>query len=675
MRRDRRDERAMGSILPLRSPVEDGQHRGPRLVGIDDEAADEVFAALSSATARAILGTLYEQPGTVSDLARAADTSLQNVRYHLDKLESAGLIEVVDTWYSERGTEMPVYAPADDSLVVFAGEEEDHSLRAALSSLLGGVGLLAIVALVLDRLARTFRLESLFDADPSVDPPGTEMPPAGTTGAPSGIAEPTTGTTPAPTVVAPGERSPTTAVGDSTTDAVRATADVTASPGGPTPTAPGRSAAGSTAEATRIERATPRPDGGTGDAVTAIPDSATARPMSTPDRDAGAATPVPEDPIAQASATPDATAASGSARPGDGSDGAAAIDDGGGVTETGQSPERTPDRAITDGDPAGPRQGEPVDDGDGASAGGDEMVSEEPSTTDGQQPQQATDGTTGDGETPAGDGATPADDTAIVSNEGARARTETSAATTSSAERTATAGRETGTDGRAPETTGTSSATETPPGTTAESTRTTTTEAGTTTAAPNGTATETTARGAGTTHAAGANATPTATTAANTTTANTTTADAANGTAADAAANATAIPTGPPTPIESSVFPGSLGHGHDPFARALDATAVHATTGRTVDVLPLPADATVLAGALVLVSIVFRVLVLTWLCSRPCRGAVGYGAAVSHLAATCAEWLRISLLYRTYGRQARLRGVLGRGSSSAARGRAIQKSH
>jgi DNA-binding transcriptional ArsR family regulator len=658
----------MGSILPLRSPVEDGQHRGPRLVGIDDEAADEVFAALSSATARAILGALYEQPGTASDLARAADTSLQNVRYHLDKLEAAGLIEVVDTWYSERGTEMSVYAPADDSLVVFAGEEEDHSLRAALSSLLGGVGLLAVVALVLDRLARTLSLESLFDADPSADPPGTETPPAGTTGAPSGIAEPTVGATPLPTTATPGKRAPTTAVDDSAatdvptaTDAPTVAGEVTASPAGPTPTAPGRSTAGSTAEAARIERATPTPDG------------ATARATAAPDRDAGATTPTSGDPTVQPSTAPDATVATDSVPTVEADGGDATMGNEGSATETVQSREPTAERATAVADPTESRRGSPAGGGDrdGASAGDNGMATGEPTTIDGQKPQQRSpDGAGGDGATPTDDGATVSD------GGGATGRTETAEAAPSTPERTAATGRETGTDGRATETTGTPSATETPSETTAESAR-TTTEAGTTTTAPNGTATETaTTRGAGTTHAADANATPTATTATNaTTTANATAADAANGTTADAAANATAIPTGPPTPIESSAFPGSLGHGHDPLARALDATAVHATTGQTVDVLPLPADAAVLAGALVLVSIVFRVLVLTWLCSRPCRGAVGYGAAVSHLAATCAEWLRISLLYRTYGRQVRLRGVLGCGSSSAARGRAIQKSH
>ena len=110
----------MSRLFPLRRSVEPTGEE-PRLVDIDEDAADEVFGALSSETARSILAALYEEPRTASDLAEAVDTSLQNVRYHLEKLVDAELVEVADTWYSERGTEMKVYAPRSESLVLFAG--------------------------------------------------------------------------------------------------------------------------------------------------------------------------------------------------------------------------------------------------------------------------------------------------------------------------------------------------------------------------------------------------------------------------------------------------------------------------------------------------------------------------------------------------------------------------
>lgn len=143
----------MGSLFPFQSDV-DVDTDGSRLLGIEEEAADEVFDALSSQTARTILAAVYEEPRPASDLADAADTSLQNARYHLDGLRDAGLVDVADTWYSERGTEMKVYAPANDSVVVMAGDEETRtSAFDALKSLLGSVGAIGVGALLVQALA------------------------------------------------------------------------------------------------------------------------------------------------------------------------------------------------------------------------------------------------------------------------------------------------------------------------------------------------------------------------------------------------------------------------------------------------------------------------------------------------------------------------------------------
>jgi len=126
----------MSSIFPLRETVTP-REREPRLVDLDEETADEVFDALSSQTTRRIFLTLHQSPQTASDLADATDTSVQNVQYHLGKLDDADLVEVVDTWYSERGTEMKVYAPKDDSLVLFAGRDKQSTLRSLLNRVAG----------------------------------------------------------------------------------------------------------------------------------------------------------------------------------------------------------------------------------------------------------------------------------------------------------------------------------------------------------------------------------------------------------------------------------------------------------------------------------------------------------------------------------------------------------
>ncbi len=179
----------MAKLFPFRPAEGPDVEREPWLVNIDDEAADDVFAALSSDTARAILQSLYDEPTTASEVAEAVDTSLQNARYHLEKLQTAGLVEEIDTWYSSRGTEMTVYGPTSEPLVVAAGEEESRSiLRNAIKRVVGAVGILGIASVMIDRLA-TSRLfpggpEPIVPSDHNRDP-GSNDPTFATDGGPT----------------------------------------------------------------------------------------------------------------------------------------------------------------------------------------------------------------------------------------------------------------------------------------------------------------------------------------------------------------------------------------------------------------------------------------------------------------------------------------------------------
>lgn len=136
------------SLLPLRgeSKVDPGE---PRVVGLDGEDADEAFEVLSSATTRRVLSFLYQQPSTPAEVRDQIGTSLQNVHYHIGKLEDAGLIEAAGKGYSEKGTEMTVYAPANEAVVLFAGRQSDQSrFKQLLSRVFGTVFALFAVAVV-----------------------------------------------------------------------------------------------------------------------------------------------------------------------------------------------------------------------------------------------------------------------------------------------------------------------------------------------------------------------------------------------------------------------------------------------------------------------------------------------------------------------------------------------
>jgi DNA-binding transcriptional ArsR family regulator len=143
----------MSSIFPIREKISLDREPEPRLVDLDEETADEVFEALASSTTREIFLELHNQPQTASDLADVTDTSVQNVQYHLEKLTDVDLVDVVDTWYSERGSEMNVYAPTDESLVLFAGRDKQSAFRRLLNRFAGVFALLVPPSILAGYLA------------------------------------------------------------------------------------------------------------------------------------------------------------------------------------------------------------------------------------------------------------------------------------------------------------------------------------------------------------------------------------------------------------------------------------------------------------------------------------------------------------------------------------------
>lgn len=139
----------MADLLPSTSDLTRAPDAEPRVIGVDSDEADDMLSALSSDTARRMLQAFHDEPATPSKMADRLGTSLQNVQYHLGKLEAAKLVTVVDTVYSEKGREMNVYAPSDRPLVVYAGQEKDtFGLKQALSRLLGGVAILGVFSLL-----------------------------------------------------------------------------------------------------------------------------------------------------------------------------------------------------------------------------------------------------------------------------------------------------------------------------------------------------------------------------------------------------------------------------------------------------------------------------------------------------------------------------------------------
>lgn len=100
----------------------------PECISLQD--SDQVLEALASETGRHILTVLRDEALPPSEIADAVGTSIQNITYHLTRLEEAGIVEVTDTWYSSRGREMDVYAVTADPVVVHLQAESPLSLAA-----------------------------------------------------------------------------------------------------------------------------------------------------------------------------------------------------------------------------------------------------------------------------------------------------------------------------------------------------------------------------------------------------------------------------------------------------------------------------------------------------------------------------------------------------------------
>jgi DNA-binding transcriptional ArsR family regulator len=146
--------RRLLSRRPSAEAIKQNREQNPDVLVVDDESADDIFSALSSATARSILMALYESPRTASEIADNADTSLQNVNYHLNNLSDSDLIEVVETWRSEQGKEMKVYAPTNEALVLFAGDDINRSsFYDVIKRFLGSIGVFAVASIAVERIA------------------------------------------------------------------------------------------------------------------------------------------------------------------------------------------------------------------------------------------------------------------------------------------------------------------------------------------------------------------------------------------------------------------------------------------------------------------------------------------------------------------------------------------
>ncbi len=119
-----------------------------------DERAQKIARAMASQTANAVIQAFGGGPLTSSQVARQMKIPITTASYHIENLLDAGLLEVMETRWSEKGREVKVYGLANQVLIIASPASDLRSVLQKYATLFGVVvlaslGLWAILPAVL----------------------------------------------------------------------------------------------------------------------------------------------------------------------------------------------------------------------------------------------------------------------------------------------------------------------------------------------------------------------------------------------------------------------------------------------------------------------------------------------------------------------------------------------
>lgn len=87
--------------------------------------AQKIAKAMSSPTSADLFNALSNGPMSATALAEVSKLPLTTVKYHLENMLSADLIEVTDTRWSAKGREMKIYAVKDQVVLIAPKKKVD----------------------------------------------------------------------------------------------------------------------------------------------------------------------------------------------------------------------------------------------------------------------------------------------------------------------------------------------------------------------------------------------------------------------------------------------------------------------------------------------------------------------------------------------------------------------
>ncbi|NLM81658.1 MAG: helix-turn-helix transcriptional regulator [Candidatus Methanoculleus thermohydrogenotrophicum] len=119
-----------------------------------DERAQKIARAMASQTANAVIQAFGDGPMTSSEVARQMGIPITTAAYHIENLLDAGLLEIMETRWSEKGREVKVYGLTDQVLIIAPPESDLKSVLKKYAMLFGivvlaSLGLWALLPAVL----------------------------------------------------------------------------------------------------------------------------------------------------------------------------------------------------------------------------------------------------------------------------------------------------------------------------------------------------------------------------------------------------------------------------------------------------------------------------------------------------------------------------------------------
>lgn len=109
-----------------------------------DEQAQKIARAMASQTANAVIQAFGNGPLTSSEVARRMKIPITTASYHIENLLAAGLIEVMETRWSEKGREVKVYGLANQVFIIAPPVSDLRSVLKKYTTLFGVVVLASI---------------------------------------------------------------------------------------------------------------------------------------------------------------------------------------------------------------------------------------------------------------------------------------------------------------------------------------------------------------------------------------------------------------------------------------------------------------------------------------------------------------------------------------------------